>query len=702
MFSFSSKTISDAYNNLISCPAQVGGVLSIVSLLGPNIKPLTSYSLNNRNLKLKLSKVFDKIPKTDFDEAEPKYIIFSNNWEKHFFENIVKEKIDLLSMAIFFLRRNIFSSKLTPDEVVELFKQENSISSEIEDSWFERKSNISLEYNENDNEDNQTEFYQLRFKTCDFKSITFNSIIQKYAYEFSAAAHIQTLYSGNDIKKSFIYSDVCLDEYYDFKNELPVLNNSFPYPHNRIIFGAPGTGKSHKLEKETKDFEEDISIKDSEESMVQIEIQESGNNYGKNFAIGLNHSEFFKKQKPKSIREKYNCSNDAAYTIAQGMRAVNLKSELVDLPDDKLTDDNIKIELEKLLKKKDLKQAGAALIGYMYSDALSGRTVSELADSFDLSKTGSLASWIQIGVQASEYKFDISKDNKSKRYERVTFHPNYSYAQFVGTYKPIQDRENKDNIRYEYIPGPFMRIYVNAKRNPEKNFLLLIEEINRANVAAVFGDVFQLLDRQSDGTSQYPIAASEDQKNYLESCGISEDEISIPSNMYIWATMNSADQGVLPMDAAFKRRWDFEYIGIDDNEDSIKDYVLPIPHKDSDGNISYTSENWNKIRHAINDKLKNIYGVNEDKLLGPYFLSKSTLDEAKQINCETETDKAEKICSLFKSKVLMYLYEDVVKMNPTELFNKSVFSEDKPLHYSDLCNKFDELGLKIFDEDFVK
>ncbi|MCQ2587637.1 MAG: AAA family ATPase [Treponema sp.] len=304
--------------------------------------------------------------------------------------------------------------------------------------------------------------------------------------------------------------------------------------------------------------------------------------------------------------------------------------------------------------------------------------------------------------------FFKQQDLKSDIYvDRVTFHPNYNYQNFVGTYKPISQKTELNGkilkeISYEYIPGPFMRVYVNAKKNPKKNFLLLIEEINRANVAAVFGDVFQLLDRQSDGTSQYPIAASEDQKNYLESCGINDDEISIPSNMYIWATMNSADQGVLPMDAAFKRRWDFEYIDIDDNEDSIKNYVLPIPHKDSDGNISYTSENWNKIRHAINNKLKNIYGVNEDKLLGPYFLSKSTLDEAEQINYETETDKAEKICSLFKSKVLMYLYEDVVKMNPTELFNKSVFSEDKPLHYSDLCNKFDELGLKIFDEDFIK
>lgn len=434
---------------------------------------------------------------------------------------------------------------------------------------------------------------------------------------------------------------------YDFVKQDDISSGNFGAKinsFNRIIFGAPGTGKSHKLNNESNIFITQVNSELENELRKTLktefsDLTDNGSKLPKCISIGINYSSLI-------------CT---------------------------YLDENGRFKTAEFLK--------------MLGDSLSDEE----------KKSGTIVDNLKRGALGfKESKFSIKNTNTNHFLERVTFHPNYSYAQFVGTYKPIQDRENKDNIRYEYIPGPFMRIYVNAKSNPEKNFLLLIEEINRANVAAVFGDVFQLLDRQSDGTSQYPIAASEDQKNYLESCGINEDEISIPSNMYIWATMNSADQGVLPIDAAFKRRWDFEYLGIDDNEDSIKDYVLPISQKDSDGNISYTSENWNKIRHAINDKLKNIYGVNEDKLLGPYFLSKSTLDEAKQINCETETDKAEKICSLFKSKVLMYLYEDVVKMNPTELFNKSVFSEDKPLHYSDLCNKFDELGLKIFDEDFVK
>ena len=260
-------------------------------------------------------------------------------------------------------------------------------------------------------------------------------------------------------------------------------------------------------------------------------------------------------------------------------------------------------------------------------------------------------------------------------FERVTFHPNYSYAQFVGTYKPVQDSADENQIKYEYIPGPFMRIYVAAKQNPSQNFLLLIEELNRANVAAVFGDVFQLLDRDENGNSEYPVAVSEDIKKYLAKNGIHEDELIIPSNMYIWATMNSADQGVFPMDTAFKRRWEFEYIGIDENEDKVKGYEIPI---------SATKKvNWNDLRKAINNKLITL-GINEDKLLGPFFLSKTVLDSA--------LDKGMDFVKLFESKVLMYLFEDAAKMKAKQLFNV----DEKKFIYSEVCKKFEAEGLNVF------
>ena len=301
--------------------------------------------------------------------------------------------------------------------------------------------------------------------------------------------------------------------------------------------------------------------------------------------------------------------------------------------------------------------------------------------------------------------------------ERVTFHPNFTYAQFVGTYKPTQG-DKKGDIEYKFIPGAFLRVYMSARKDTSKNHLLIIEEINRANVAAVFGDIFQLLDRNGENDdypfeSTYPINPSEDIKKFLGENGVTNDLLSIPENMYIWATMNSADQGVLPMDAAFKRRWDFEYIGINDGEKDSKgnpdmiflSYTLPISHKVQKEEklvIEYQPVNWNTIRRAINDKLKEISGVNEDKLLGPYFLSKSLLEKATDIAKGEDNLEKQIICSAFKSKILMYLFEDVVKMNPTDLFNKEIFTGGKPLHYSDLCEKFDEVGLDIFDKDFIK
>lgn len=264
-------------------------------------------------------------------------------------------------------------------------------------------------------------------------------------------------------------------------------------------------------------------------------------------------------------------------------------------------------------------------------------------------------------------------------YERVTFHPNYSYAQFVGTYKPVpcKNRNGEDIITYAYVPGPFLRVLIKAmeaKRNGSNTpQLLIIEEINRSNVAAVFGDIFQLLDRKN-GVSEYPIETSEDIRRYL-STWFNEPEdqfqkLYIPDNMYLWATMNSADQGVFPMDTAFRRRWQFEYLGINHNSDRIAGCFVEL-------NAGHRVE-WNTLREAINKRLSDLR-VNEDKLIGPFFLGMSALTDKGVFN------------SAFKSKVLMYLYEDAARQHRAELFRRCDHST-----YSAVCEAFDEKGEAIF------
>lgn len=300
------------------------------------------------------------------------------------------------------------------------------------------------------------------------------------------------------------------------------------------------------------------------------------------------------------------------------------------------------------------------------------------------------------------YKLNEQKDIllgiDSKDYERVTFHPDYSYANFVGTYKPVPcvDSTGQESITYEYVPGPFMRTLVkalqNSKMNDIKPFLLVVEEINRANVAAVFGDVFQLLDRGEDEVSEYPIATSKDMRTYLakeENLGGSPEdyeEIKIPDNMFIWATMNSADQGVYPMDTAFKRRWDFTYLGIDENESGIANRKVIL----GTGTYERVVE-WNKLRKAINSELLK-YKVNEDKLLGPYFVSKKILPED-----ETEMIDQVKFIDIFKNKIIMYLFDDAARQKSPTLFGGC--EEKSKNQYSKICKEFEKKGVFIFCED---
>lgn len=306
---------------------------------------------------------------------------------------------------------------------------------------------------------------------------------------------------------------------------------------------------------------------------------------------------------------------------------------------------------------------------------------------------------IMFGAPGTGKSFNLNEDAKKLlgdayeiNLERVTFHPDYSYANFVGTYKPVPVKDyGKDSITYAYVPGPFMRVYVEALKNSRtdtiKPFLLLIEEINRANVAAVFGDIFQLLDRGFNNVSEYPIHASEDIKNYLanELGGNSSDysRLKIPDNMFIWASMNSADQGVFPMDTAFKRRWSFQYLGIDDGDKEIRAKYVYLGGKEKQ------KIEWNSLRKAINEFLAN-ENINEDKQLGPYFISKKIL------MADNDKIDSDRFCEVFKHKVLMYLFEDVARQKRSKLFANSKYGYTR---YSKICKAFDEQGVEIFHKD---
>lgn len=292
--------------------------------------------------------------------------------------------------------------------------------------------------------------------------------------------------------------------------------------------------------------------------------------------------------------------------------------------------------------------------------------------------------------------------------ERVTFYDGYTYGQFIGMYKPVtiinreklknqsaEGREEKD-IGYKYIPGPFMKQLVKAYKDSSNKFCLIIEEINRAKADKVFGNIFQLLDRDDKGNSRYPISVSEEQIQYLTEELTNEKDILeriekeglyLPKNLYIWATMNSADDGVQPLDTAFKRRWKFNYISLNANEGNFGNGETFIIGQYKDKDIL-----WNNFRTALNDTLK--VNITEDRLIAPFFISPNDFEEI-----DTSIKKIDK--NILSEKVLMYIFDDLLRHYPK--LRKEIFHNDIKT-FSDIHEKVTEndnfLGL-IFNEGFL-
>lgn len=275
--------------------------------------------------------------------------------------------------------------------------------------------------------------------------------------------------------------------------------------------------------------------------------------------------------------------------------------------------------------------------------------------------------------KSHEIKESTATAEKEGRVIRTTFHPDSDYSTFVGAYKPTSvevpvmtmigtkavPAENPDGtqrkekkIVYEFVPQAFLKAYTGAWKNQEKPFFLIIEEINRGNCAQIFGDLFQLLDRNDEGMSEYPISPDEDIQKFLltdkkygfanltdEQKTVIPNEVRngelliLPKNLHIWATMNTSDQSLFPIDSAFKRRWDWKYIPIVNGE---KGWMIEVNGK---------RYNWWTFLDTINEKIYH-FTHSEDKKMG-YFFCKP---KGSIIDIET-----------FVGKVIFYIWNDVFK-----------------------------------------
>ena len=290
---------------------------------------------------------------------------------------------------------------------------------------------------------------------------------------------------------------------------------------------------------------------------------------------------------------------------------------------------------------------------------------------------------IYYGVPGSGKSHKIDEQTKNIPDEqkiRVVFHPEYTNSDFVGQILPVVDG---DAVKYTFKPGSFTRILVAALKNPEKPYYLIIEEINRGNAAAIFGEIFQLLDRGSDGWSSYCIMNDdinyEIRKTVPELNWTANTGIRLPPNLSLFATMNTSDQNVFTLDNAFQRRWEMELV------QNIVDKSKENGKKQMEATINVANQKikWEDFQQTINSAIgekSNEGGLSsmEDKRLGCWFIKaeNGVIDEKK-----------------FANKVLKYLWDDAFKFYHQEIFESDI------KNFEELQKRFFEKGFDVFSEN---
>ncbi len=279
------------------------------------------------------------------------------------------------------------------------------------------------------------------------------------------------------------------------------------------------------------------------------------------------------------------------------------------------------------------------------------------------------------GVPGSGKSWTIAKEycSDEDKIERLVFHPDYMYSDFVGQILPVP-KDGK--VEYKFVPGPFTKILDKAYHDPANPYYLIIEEINRGNAPAIFGDIFQLLDRinedkdgYKEGTSEYPVTNENIAK---EVYGNKDTKVRIPSNLSIIGTMNTSDQNVFTLDNAFQRRWNMRLI-----RNSFTNH--PYAKK----GVLDTTVSWQGFCEVINAEIlrRDSVASSEDKRLGAYFVALNDLvwnkEEDQIVDKESkEYIKAKHKNARFAEKVLKYLWDDAFKFNHPDVFVTSKDGRD--------------------------
>lgn len=481
----------------------------------------------------------------------------------------------------------------------------------------------------------------------------------------------------------FVY-DISVEDQDTLKLKLIVVNESGPmtYPDSKAL---------HAAWKLLVDAELPISVPDTDMSIIPEDVP----------------SNCSLEELAKILSKMYSSPKGSGKVAAIHMFAIKYAEQILengyknkDLAIAAGINESYDVEINKGLNiYKSIKENEYNIHFYSENNSDLSEAEKEVFDFNSLS--GSAINKIFFGVPGCGKSYHIEhnilgKDKNSKKYVgkykkeniiRTTFYQDYSNTDFVGQILPkiTKDENGEDNVEYIFNPGPFTLALIQAIKAKNANtetfmptnnkVALVIEEVNRGNAPAIFGDIFQLLDRDEDGISEYGIV-NVGVIDYLNSYnfGTEEnpvhykfDEIKIPGNMDIFATMNTSDQNVYTLDTAFTRRWEKERIAnkFDANSEIAKYYVPGI--------TGCTWEEFvNKINHKIQTSLDDLQ-VNEDKQLGCFFIRKRDLIE-KYTEAKAVSEESKRA---FAYKVLQYLWDDVTKLEHSVIFSHNYKTFDE-------------------------
>lgn len=278
---------------------------------------------------------------------------------------------------------------------------------------------------------------------------------------------------------------------------------------------------------------------------------------------------------------------------------------------------------------------------------------------------------LYYGAPGTGKSYQIDQDTRGSDTVRTVFHPDTQNSDFIGTLKPVND---SGTLSYRFSPGPFSRALVKAIQKPDEHIYLIIEELNRAPAAAVFGELFLLLDREPNGRSSYDIdfPSEEFEKWFNDKIKPTKmDKLSLPANLSILASMNSADQGVFPLDTAFRRRWLSTYMPVTESKASAGSINIQT------GNTQAVYE-WKIFLKYLNEFLIKELQIEEDRLIGQKFLT----------NCELEN-------GTLSGKLLIYLWDDLLRHHKREILFSTLHQTYGSLH------RANENSEQIFSTDFL-